>query len=148
MGKEFDGGLPRALDHGWRRSGCFLYKPEMDRTCCPSYTIRLKANTFYPSKDQDRVCKRMQRFLDGATSMDKSDNSKQKANPCKGSLKLVSKESTPVFTSIPTNESSSSMCEKLSSESAILHSLSDIIDKSMNILFGEYISSCCSASES
>ncbi|XP_061376607.1 arginyl-tRNA--protein transferase 2 [Gastrolobium bilobum] len=53
------------LDRGWRRSGCFLYKPEMERTCCPSYTIRLKASDFVPSKEQLRVSKRMQRFLDG-----------------------------------------------------------------------------------
>lgn len=53
------------LDRGWRRSGCFLYKPEMEKTCCPSYTIRLKAPYFIPSKEQMRVSKRMQRFLDG-----------------------------------------------------------------------------------
>lgn len=53
------------LDRGWRRSGCFLYKPEMERTCCPSYTIRLRSSDFVPSKDQIRVSKRMQRFLDG-----------------------------------------------------------------------------------
>ncbi|GMY33329.1 arginyl-tRNA--protein transferase 2-like [Fagus crenata] len=29
---------------GWRRAGSFLYKPEMERTCCPAYTIRLKAD--------------------------------------------------------------------------------------------------------
>ncbi|KAF9599152.1 hypothetical protein IFM89_035431 [Coptis chinensis] len=53
------------LDRGWRRSGSFLYKPEMERTCCPSYTIRLKAGDFAPSKEQLRVSRRMQRFLDG-----------------------------------------------------------------------------------
>ncbi|KAE8712037.1 Arginyl-tRNA--protein transferase 1 [Hibiscus syriacus] len=52
------------LDRGWRRSGCFLYKPEMEMTCCPSYTIRLKASDFVPSKEQRRVYRRMQRFLD------------------------------------------------------------------------------------
>ncbi|XP_050385481.1 arginyl-tRNA--protein transferase 1 isoform X2 [Argentina anserina] len=54
------------LDRGWRRSGCFLYKPEMERTCCPPYTIRLKAGDFVHSKEQLRVSRRMQRFLDGA----------------------------------------------------------------------------------
>ncbi|XP_014495816.1 arginyl-tRNA--protein transferase 1 [Vigna radiata var. radiata] len=54
------------LDRGWRRSGSFLYKPEMERTCCPSYTIRLKASDYVPSKEQLRVSRRMQRFLDGA----------------------------------------------------------------------------------
>ncbi|KAI3419464.1 Arginyl-tRNA--protein transferase [Psidium guajava] len=53
------------LDRGWRRSGSFLYKPDMSSTCCPSYTIRLKAADFSPSKEQNRVCRRMERFLDG-----------------------------------------------------------------------------------
>ncbi|KAJ0266332.1 Arginyl-tRNA--protein transferase 1 [Hirschfeldia incana] len=53
------------IDRGWRRSGCYLYKPEMDKTCCPSYTIRLKASDFVPSKDQQRVSRRLERFLDG-----------------------------------------------------------------------------------
>ncbi|CAI0415808.1 unnamed protein product [Linum tenue] len=51
------------LDQGWRRSGCFLYKPEMERTCCPSYTIRLRASDFVPSKEQQRVSRRVQRKL-------------------------------------------------------------------------------------
>lgn len=50
------------LDRGWRRSGSFLYKPDMERTCCPSYTIRLRADDFVPSKEQLRVSKRMQRY--------------------------------------------------------------------------------------
>ncbi|XP_044462764.1 arginyl-tRNA--protein transferase 2-like isoform X2 [Mangifera indica] len=53
------------LDRGWRRSGCFLYKPNMKKTCCPSYTIRLKASDFVPSKEQRRVSRRLQRFLEG-----------------------------------------------------------------------------------
>ncbi|CAN1174817.1 Arginyl-tRNA--protein transferase 1 [Linum perenne] len=60
------------LDQGWRRSGCFLYKPEMERTCCPSYTIRLRVNDFVPSKEQQRVFRRMQRFLDGTLDGNKS----------------------------------------------------------------------------
>ncbi|XVE69398.1 hypothetical protein DITRI_Ditri09bG0149300 [Diplodiscus trichospermus] len=59
------------LDRGWRRCGCFLYKPEMERTCCPSYTIRLKASDFVPSKEQRRVYRRMQRFLDGTLEVRK-----------------------------------------------------------------------------
>ncbi|KAK4489264.1 hypothetical protein RD792_005061 [Penstemon davidsonii] len=61
------------LDRGWRRSGCYLYKPEMEKTCCPSYTIRLKASEFSPSKEQVRVSKKMQRFLDGTLDVKISD---------------------------------------------------------------------------
>jgi len=53
------------LDRGWRRSGKFLYKPEMERTCCPSYTIRLKVDAFVPTKEQKRVQRRIQRYMDG-----------------------------------------------------------------------------------
>lgn len=63
------------LDRGWRRSGCYLYKPEMDKTCCPQYTIRLKASDFVPSKEQQRVSKRMQRFLDGTLEVKESQKS-------------------------------------------------------------------------
>ncbi|GMI80867.1 arginine-tRNA protein transferase 1, DELAYED LEAF SENESCENCE 1 [Hibiscus trionum] len=59
------------LDRGWRRSGCFLYKPEMERTCCPSYTIRLQASDFVPSKEHRRVYRRMQRFIDGMLEVSK-----------------------------------------------------------------------------
>lgn len=29
------------IDRGWRRSGKYVYKPILNRTCCPAYTIRL-----------------------------------------------------------------------------------------------------------
>ncbi|KAH7286806.1 hypothetical protein KP509_32G023400 [Ceratopteris richardii] len=45
--------------------GMFLYKPEMEVSCCPPYTIRLKVNSFCPSNEQNRVIRRMQRYLDG-----------------------------------------------------------------------------------
>ncbi|XP_059627990.1 arginyl-tRNA--protein transferase 2-like isoform X2 [Cornus florida] len=73
------------LDRGWRRSGSFLYKPEMERTCCPSYTIRLKASDFIPSKEQLRVAKRMQRFLDGTLDAKKQDEITSEAGNFKGS---------------------------------------------------------------
>ena len=28
------------IDRGWRRSGTYIYKPSMDKTCCPLYTIK------------------------------------------------------------------------------------------------------------
>lgn len=28
------------IDRGWRRSGHYCYKPNMENTCCPSYTIK------------------------------------------------------------------------------------------------------------
>lgn len=52
------------LNRGWRRSGKFLYKPSVEKTCCPPYTIRLKSADFAISKGQRRVLRRMRRFLE------------------------------------------------------------------------------------
>jgi arginine-tRNA-protein transferase len=48
---------------GWRRSGNYFYKPTMHKTCCPSYTIRLKAETFMPSKSQRKTMARVGSYL-------------------------------------------------------------------------------------
>ncbi|CAJ2644035.1 unnamed protein product [Trifolium pratense] len=111
------------LDQGWRRSGCFLYKPEMEKTCCPSYTIRLKASDFVPSKDQVRVSRRMQRFLDGTLDVKRGDVMKE-SNTSKNSESLVH------------NNPSCSMSEELLSvgnkevdeDEKSLHYLSEQID--------------------
>ena len=41
--------LQELLDRGWRRSGRYIYKPDL-HTCCPQYTIRLDTRLFLPSK--------------------------------------------------------------------------------------------------
>ena len=53
------------LDRGWRRSGCWMYRPHLNDTCCPPFTIRLDACAFAPSKSQRKVEKRWRRYLDG-----------------------------------------------------------------------------------
>nr|XP_028585892.1 arginyl-tRNA--protein transferase 1 isoform X8 [Podarcis muralis] len=51
------------IDRGWRRSGKYIYKPIMNRTCCPQYTIRCRALNFQPSKSHKKVLKKMLKFL-------------------------------------------------------------------------------------
>ncbi|CAH2040989.1 unnamed protein product [Thlaspi arvense] len=87
-------GLGALLDRGWRRSGQFLYKPEMERTCCPSYTIRLKASDFISSKEQLRVFKRMERYLDGTLDLKKKDEFMDEPNSSKGSCSRALTEMT------------------------------------------------------
>ncbi|DBA69538.1 TPA: hypothetical protein ACH3X2_012737 [Trebouxia sp. C0005] len=53
------------IDRGWRRSGCYLYKPNMQQTCCPQYPIRLDVHKFQPNKAQKRVLRKWDRFLAG-----------------------------------------------------------------------------------
>ncbi|KAM0735389.1 Arginyl-tRNA--protein transferase 1 [Formica fusca] len=70
------------IDRGWRRSGCYCYKPTMNLTCCPQYTIKCEALDFRISKSQKKILKRMTKFLRneltndnvGATSEDQQDN--------------------------------------------------------------------------
>ncbi|KAL3075338.1 hypothetical protein niasHS_014504 [Heterodera schachtii] len=80
-------------NRGWRRSGRFLYKPLMDRTCCPQYTIRLDVHKFRLSRTQKRVLRTMRDFLrtdqrpkerrwavadDGETAQGKAPQQKQR----------------------------------------------------------------------
>ncbi|CAJ0592543.1 unnamed protein product [Cylicocyclus nassatus] len=51
------------LDKGWRRSGKYIYKPTMEKTCCPQYTIRLDSTKFILSKSQRKVLRQMNEFL-------------------------------------------------------------------------------------
>lgn len=44
---------------GWRRSGTYFYKPLNHMTCCPMYSIRLRAASFQPSKSQKKVLKQI-----------------------------------------------------------------------------------------
>ncbi|WKX89494.1 hypothetical protein Q1695_008839 [Nippostrongylus brasiliensis] len=55
------------LDKGWRRSGKYMYKPTMERTCCPQYTIRLDSSKFILSRSQRRVLREMNLFLKNDT---------------------------------------------------------------------------------
>ncbi|CAK1586917.1 unnamed protein product [Parnassius mnemosyne] len=53
------------IDRGWRRSGKYCYKPTLDVTCCPSYTIRCKALEFKATKSQKKILKRVNKYLAG-----------------------------------------------------------------------------------
>mmetsp|Transcript_11909 Transcript_11909/g.33562 ORF Transcript_11909/g.33562 Transcript_11909/m.33562 type:complete len:713 (-) Transcript_11909:116-2254(-) len=51
------------LDRGWRRSGKWLYKPVLAKTCCQLQTIRLEVDKYESSASQRRVRKRWERYL-------------------------------------------------------------------------------------
>lgn len=51
------------LDRGWRRSGKYCYKPIMDKTCCPQYTIRLDVRSPKLRRSQKKVIKHFNKFL-------------------------------------------------------------------------------------
>lgn len=51
------------IDRGFRRSGAYLYKPDLATSCCQPYTIRLDATAFAPTKSQKKVRRRVAAFL-------------------------------------------------------------------------------------
>ena len=62
------------LNRGWRRSGMYCYKPVMDKTCCPQYTIRCDTTQVKLSKSQKKVLKRVNKFLiSGVKPITKND---------------------------------------------------------------------------
>ncbi|TBU33230.1 arginine-tRNA-protein transferase [Dichomitus squalens] len=72
------------MDRGWRRSGTYYYKPDLRRSCCPQYTIRLDAIRFNPSKSQRKLINRFNRHIfngdqhDGGASVDISQGTSTK----------------------------------------------------------------------
>ncbi|XP_052756992.1 arginyl-tRNA--protein transferase 1 [Galleria mellonella] len=62
------------IDRGWRRSGKYCYKPTMDVTCCPMYTIRCRALEFKATKSQKKVLKRFNKYLLGQDNTESSGN--------------------------------------------------------------------------
>lgn len=49
------------LDAGWRRSGYYLYRPDLQSACCQHFVIRLDANEFQPTKGHRRVLRRLRK---------------------------------------------------------------------------------------
>ncbi|KAI9486987.1 MAG: arginine-tRNA-protein transferase [Benjaminiella poitrasii] len=54
------------IDRGWRRSGKYLYKPDLEKSCCPQYTIRLDTTKFAPSKSQKKIIHKFNRYIIGS----------------------------------------------------------------------------------
>nr|CAI5853599.1 unnamed protein product [Callosobruchus analis] len=64
------------IDRGWRRSGKYCYKPTMDETCCPQYTIKCDVQNFSLSKSQKKVIKKFNKFVqDGILNKKDRDTS-------------------------------------------------------------------------
>jgi len=59
------------VDRGWRRSGHTYYKPDLTRSCCPHYTIRLEAVKFKASKSQRQAINRWNRYVLGTEYLSK-----------------------------------------------------------------------------
>lgn len=53
------------VDRGWRRSGTTYYKPDLLRSCCPHYTIRLKATEFTAKKEQRSAINKLNNYVLG-----------------------------------------------------------------------------------
>ncbi|KAI8356570.1 arginine-tRNA-protein transferase [Choanephora cucurbitarum] len=53
------------IDRGWRRSGKYLYKPDLEKSCCPQYTIRLDASKFNMTKSQKKVVAKFNKYIKG-----------------------------------------------------------------------------------
>ncbi|CAH9121435.1 unnamed protein product [Cuscuta epithymum] len=112
------------LDRGWRRSGCYLYKPEMESTCCPSYTIRLKAGDYIPSKEQRRVMKRMERFLEGKLNKQVEES----MGPANTSSTVVTNSSNEISIS---KECFPPYCDGKNHSDRYMHDLSEQIDNAV-----------------
>ncbi|KAK3812288.1 MAG: arginine-tRNA-protein transferase [Benniella sp.] len=60
------------INRGWRRSGRYIYKPNLRDSCCPQYTIRMEAGKYEASKHQRQIVNRFNKFIqEGDENFDK-----------------------------------------------------------------------------
>ncbi|KAI9574553.1 arginine-tRNA-protein transferase [Boletus coccyginus] len=72
----------KMVDRGWRRSGSYCYAPDLRRSCCPQYTIKLDALAFKPSRSQRKLLNRWNHFVRDGGNADSTvpDQSKRKGS--------------------------------------------------------------------
>ncbi|KAF9357660.1 Arginyl-tRNA--protein transferase 1 [Mortierella sp. AD094] len=98
----------KLVNRGWRRSGRNIYKPNLRVSCCPQYTIRLKASEFEASKHQRQVVNRFNNYIqEGDENFEKDIASRQEAR--KQSSDAENKSSELETTAPSTEPTSSSM---------------------------------------
>ncbi|KAI6670135.1 hypothetical protein NL676_005020 [Syzygium grande] len=97
-------------------------------TCCPSYTIRLKAADFTPSKEHNRAYKRMERFLDGTLDTE----AKYELLEDLSTSKVASDCECHGMSSLATVEPSVGKEEDKNGPEQFMHYLSDAIDKAVH----------------
>lgn len=51
------------VDRGFQRSGRYVYRADMKKTCCPQYVIRMDVTQFSVTKSQRRAIKRFNDYL-------------------------------------------------------------------------------------
>ncbi|XP_074643511.1 arginyl-tRNA--protein transferase 1-like isoform X2 [Tubulanus polymorphus] len=74
------------IDRGWRRSGQYVYKPTMDRTCCPHYTIRCEVLNFKPNKSHKKLLKKNNNYFNFGTSKDAAARNNAKEDEVDGAM--------------------------------------------------------------
>lgn len=70
----------KLCNNGWRRSGNFIYKPDLLRTCCRLYTIRTKPDQVELTKEMKNVIKKFKKFVGMDRSLNDSGGTKKKKN--------------------------------------------------------------------
>lgn len=70
------------IDRGWRRSGSYCYKPIMNQTCCPQYTIKCDALNVQITKSQKKVIKKFNKFLGDGILTARSEDHADESNEC------------------------------------------------------------------
>jgi len=70
-------GYQNLIDRGWRRSGKYVYKPMMDKTCCPQYAISCDAQMFVLNKSHKKVLKKVNCFLNTGKRPSSTDHNEK-----------------------------------------------------------------------
>ena len=82
----------KMMDRGFRRCGNYVYKYDLEQSCCQPYTIRLDVTEFQISQSQKKVLKKFYKFLQSGDIPPPKPDEKSKENKDKESLDANNKE--------------------------------------------------------
>ncbi|KAI8070833.1 arginine-tRNA-protein transferase [Gongronella butleri] len=94
----------RLIDRGWRRSGQYVYKPDLKKSCCPQYTIRLDVAEFHPSKSQRQIINKFNRYIEGTWIPQCERSSQMDQDRPRENAKRRTKEAPSLTTAIHASE--------------------------------------------
>ncbi len=64
------------LDRGFRRCGTYYYRPDLFKSCCPWFTIRVRALEHTPRKSHKKIMNRWKRFMAGKRDIQEEESKK------------------------------------------------------------------------
>ena len=96
------------MEHNWWRTGQVIFKPRFAEVCCPSYSMRMPAAGFLPSKSHQRIMRKWTDFLSsGDPRWEGRCTEEHRKNPSSSASNGIDEVDSPHIVIVPSTEDQS-----------------------------------------